>query len=77
MNAVPPPANLTGSTGPKKLNAVPPPSSIAPGVRASAVPVPGSGLSKQGYSTMTSISQNALTASWGTGSRKRAVTEDE
>ncbi|KAH1016477.1 hypothetical protein HUJ04_007689 [Dendroctonus ponderosae] len=77
MNAVPPPANLGGSTGPKKLNAVPPPTNIAPGVRNSAVPVPGSGLSKQGYSTMTSISQNALTASWGTGSRKRAVTEDE
>lgn len=46
----------------KRHNAVPPP--------------PSSGVSKQGYSTMNAISQNALSAAWG-GSRKRAVTEDE
>lgn len=38
----------------------------------------GTGLSKQGYSTMTAISQNALSAqtSWG-APKKRAKTEDE
>ncbi|XP_044272715.1 ATP-dependent RNA helicase DDX42 isoform X1 [Tribolium madens] len=46
----------------KRHNAVPPP--------------PLSGVSKQGYSTMNAISQNALSAAWG-GSRKRAATEDE
>ncbi|EFA08520.1 ATP-dependent RNA helicase DDX42 [Tribolium castaneum] len=46
----------------KRHNAVPPP--------------PMSGVSKQGYSTMNAISQNALSAAWG-GSRKRAATEDE
>ncbi|XP_022916705.2 ATP-dependent RNA helicase DDX42 [Onthophagus taurus] len=39
-------------------------------------PPPSSGVSKQGYSTMNAISQNAMSAAWG-GSRKRAVTEDE
>lgn len=42
-----------------------------------AVPPPSTGLSKQGYSTMSSISQNAMTASWGGLSRKRTKTEDE
>ena len=46
----------------KRHNAVPPP--------------PLTGVSKQGYSTMNAISQNALSAAWG-GSRKRAATEDE
>ncbi|XP_030754237.1 ATP-dependent RNA helicase DDX42 [Sitophilus oryzae] len=77
MNAVPPPSSLTAPSVPKRLNAVPPPSSMGTGIRHSAIPPPTTGLSKQGYSTMTAISQNALTASWGTGSRKRAVTEDE
>ncbi|XP_060523312.1 ATP-dependent RNA helicase DDX42 [Cylas formicarius] len=45
--------------------------------RHNAVPPPSSGVSKQGYSTMNAISQNAMVASWGTGSRKRAATEDE
>ncbi|CAG9864424.1 unnamed protein product [Phyllotreta striolata] len=44
--------------------------------RHNAVPPPTSGVSKQGYSTMNAISQNALSAAWG-GSRKRAATEDE
>ncbi|KAL0268646.1 UNVERIFIED_CONTAM: hypothetical protein PYX00_010499 [Menopon gallinae] len=50
--------------------AIPPPSS---GFKSS-----GSGLSKQGYSTMTAISQNALAAhsSWG-APKKRTKTEDE
>ncbi|KAB0793879.1 hypothetical protein PPYR_13499 [Photinus pyralis] len=39
-------------------------------------PPPTTGVSKQGYSTMNAISQNALSAAWG-GSRKRAATEDE
>lgn len=39
-------------------------------------PPPSTGVSKQGYSTMNAISQNALSAAWG-GSRKRAITEDE
>ncbi|XP_066139521.1 ATP-dependent RNA helicase DDX42 [Euwallacea fornicatus] len=77
MNAVPPPSNLAGSSVPRNLKAVPPPSNLGTGIRHSGVPPPSSGLSKQGYSTMTAISQNAITASWGTGSRKRAVTEDE
>lgn len=77
MNAVPPPSNLGSSSISKKLNAVPPPSNMGAGIRHGAIPPPTAGLSKQGYSTMTAISQNALTASWGTGSRKRAVTEDE
>lgn len=42
-----------------------------------AVPPPSTGLSKQGYSTMTSITQNALTANWGGVGRKRSKTEDE
>ncbi|KAJ8981175.1 hypothetical protein NQ317_017268 [Molorchus minor] len=45
--------------------------------RHNAVPPPSSGLSKQGYSTMNAISQNALSAAWGGTSRKRAATEDE
>ncbi|XP_028131448.1 ATP-dependent RNA helicase DDX42 isoform X1 [Diabrotica virgifera virgifera] len=44
--------------------------------RHNAVPPPSSGVSKQGYSTMNAISQNALSAAWG-GSRKRVATEDE
>lgn len=51
-----------GSKPRQSHNAVPPP--------------PSTGVSKQGYSTMNAISQNALSAAWG-GSRKRAVTEDE
>lgn len=39
-------------------------------------PPPSSGVSKQGYSTMTAISQNALAATWGMP-RKRAKTEEE
>lgn len=45
--------------------------------RHNAVPPPGSGLSKQGYSTMNAISQNAFSAAWGGTGRKRAATEDE
>lgn len=48
---------------PKRVNnAIPPP--------------PSSGVSKQGYSTMNAISQNALAAQWGMP-RKRAKTEEE
>lgn len=48
---------------PKRVNnAIPPP--------------PSSGVSKQGYSTMNAISQNALAAQWGMP-RKRSKTEDE
>lgn len=50
------------------LNAVPPPSSLSSGRNNK-----GPGLSKQGYSTMDSISQFA-TSSIG---RKKATTEDE
>ncbi|CAG9763227.1 unnamed protein product [Ceutorhynchus assimilis] len=75
MNAVPPPSNLGAFSGPKRLNAVPPPSNLGAGPRQGFIQP--SGLNKQGYSTMNAISQNAMTASWGTGSRKRAVTEDE
>lgn len=77
MNAVPPPSSLGSHTLSSKLNAVPPPSNLGSASRNSAIPPPSTGLSKQGYSTMNAISQNAITASWGTGSRKRAVTEDE
>lgn len=60
------------------MNSVPPPGNVGSSARHnSTIPAPSSGLSKQGYSTMTAISQNALTSSWGTGARKRAVTEDE
>nr|CAI5824222.1 unnamed protein product [Callosobruchus analis] len=45
--------------------------------RHNAVPPPTVGVSKQGYSTMNAISQNALSAAWGGCSRKRAATEDE
>lgn len=50
--------------------AIPPPNI---GIKSS-----GKGLSKQGYSTMTAISQNALSAStsWA-ASKKRIKTEDE
>lgn len=42
-----------------------------------AIPPPlSSGVSKQGYSTMNAISQNALAAQWGMP-RKRSKTEDE
>ncbi|XP_073956385.1 ATP-dependent RNA helicase DDX42 [Choristoneura fumiferana] len=54
------------------LHAVPPPSS-----QMNAVPPPNSGLSKQGYSTMTAITQNAVTGNWGTLGKKRSKTEDE
>lgn len=48
---------------PKRVNnAIPPP--------------PSTGVSKQGYSTMNAISQNALAAQWGMP-RKRAKTEEE
>lgn len=48
---------------PKRINnAIPPP--------------PSTGVSKQGYSTMNAISQNALAAQWGMP-RKRAKTEEE
>ncbi|KAF7265859.1 ATP-dependent RNA helicase DDX42 [Rhynchophorus ferrugineus] len=77
MNAVPPPSTLTTNTTHKKMNSVPPPGNLGSGARHNTIPPPSSGLSKQGYSTMTAISQNALTSSWGTGARKRAVTEDE
>ncbi|BET02516.1 ATP-dependent RNA helicase [Nesidiocoris tenuis] len=45
--------------------------------RAAAVPPPPSAaFSKQGYSTMTAITENALDATWGMP-RRRAKTEDE
>ncbi|KAK9501901.1 hypothetical protein O3M35_012537 [Rhynocoris fuscipes] len=45
--------------------------------RAAALPPPPSAaLSKQGYSTMTSITENALSASWGIP-KKRSKTEEE
>lgn len=51
-------------------------SGSAGGSHNAVPPPPSTGISKQGYSTMNAISQNALSAAWG-GSRKRAVTEDE
>ncbi|XP_041979000.1 ATP-dependent RNA helicase DDX42 [Aricia agestis] len=53
------------------LHAVPPPSGPM-----HAVPPP-SGLSKQGYSTMNAITQNAVTGNWGQIGKKRSKTEDE
>ncbi|KAG8268476.1 ATP-dependent RNA helicase ddx42 [Homalodisca vitripennis] len=45
--------------------------------RANALPPPpNSALSKQGYSTMTAITNNALSASWGIP-KKRSKTEEE
>lgn len=69
---------FAGFTMPKRnpsnvsLHAVPPPTASM-----HAVPPPTTGLSKQGYSTMTSITQNAVTGNWGTMGKKRAKTEDE
>lgn len=69
---------FAGFTMPKRnpstvsLHAVPPPTSTM-----NNVPPPSSGLSKQGYSTMNSITQNAMTGNWGTLGKKRAKTEDE
>ncbi|XP_053609675.1 ATP-dependent RNA helicase DDX42 [Plodia interpunctella] len=69
---------FAGFTMPKRnpsnvsLHAVPPPTTPM-----HAVPPPTSGLSKQGYSTMTSITQNAVTGNWGTLGKKRSKTEDE
>lgn len=69
---------FTGFTVPKRnvnttsMNAVPPPSA-----QMHAVPPPTSGLSKQGYSTMNAITQNAVTGNWGTLGKKRSKTEDE
>ncbi|XP_045536772.1 ATP-dependent RNA helicase DDX42 [Papilio machaon] len=54
------------------LHAVPPPTTPM-----HAVPPPSSGLSKQGYSTMNSITQNAVAGNWGTLGKKRSKTEDE
>lgn len=68
---------FTGFTMPKRtpstggMHAVPPPSTL------SAVPPPSTGLSKQGYSTMNAISQNAITGHWGSVGKKRSKTEDE
>ena len=39
-------------------------------------PPPNSGFSKQGYHTMNSITENALSASWGLP-KKRSKTEEE
>lgn len=45
--------------------------------RANALPPPpNSAISKQGYSTMTAITQNALSATWGIP-KKRSKTEEE
>uniref|UniRef100_A0A1B6DVF6 Uncharacterized protein n=1 Tax=Clastoptera arizonana TaxID=38151 RepID=A0A1B6DVF6_9HEMI len=45
--------------------------------RSNAIPPPpNSALSKQGYSTMSAITQNALSASWGIP-KKRSKTEEE
>ncbi|XP_068633390.1 ATP-dependent RNA helicase DDX42 [Battus philenor] len=69
---------FAGFTMPKRnpsnisLHAVPPPTTPM-----HAVPPPTSGLSKQGYSTMNSITQNAVTGNWGTLGKKRSKTEDE
>lgn len=69
---------FTGFTMPKRnpstmsLHAVPPPSTPM-----HAVPPPSSGLSKQGYSTMNSITECAVTGNLGTIGKKRAKTEDE
>ncbi|XP_045498371.1 ATP-dependent RNA helicase DDX42 [Colias croceus] len=52
------------------LHAVPPPTAM------NSVPPPA-GLSKQGYSTMNAITQNAMTGNWGTLGKKRSKTEDE
>ncbi|XP_008484723.1 ATP-dependent RNA helicase DDX42 [Diaphorina citri] len=48
------------------------------GSRGAAIPPPppNVGVSKQGYSTMTAITQNALSASWGIP-KKRTRTEEE
>lgn len=73
------------------MNAVPPPSSLSDSRRGSVRPnvftniggsassgsnVTANGLSKQGYSTMNSIAQNAETAQYSIGNRK-SKTEDE
>lgn len=69
---------FAGFTMPKRnpstvsLHAVPPPTT-----QMHAVPPPTSGLSKQGYSTMNSITQNAVTGNWGSIGKKRSKTEDE
>lgn len=69
---------FSGFTMPKRnpsnvsLHAVPPPPS-----QMNAVPPPNPGLSKQGYSTMNAITQNAIGGNWGTLGKKRAKTEDE
>ncbi|KAJ2937992.1 hypothetical protein O0L34_g14446 [Tuta absoluta] len=69
---------FAGFTMPKRnpsnvsLHAVPPPSTPM-----HAVPPPAAGLSKQGYSTMSSITQNAVTGNFGSLGKKRAKTEDE
>lgn len=68
---------FAGFTMPKRnpsnvsLHAVPPPTTPM-----HAVPPP-TGLSKQGYSTMNAITQNAVTGNWGTLGKKRSKTEDE
>ncbi|CAK1580656.1 unnamed protein product [Parnassius mnemosyne] len=69
---------FAGFTMPKRnpsnisLHAVPPPTTPM-----HAVPPPTSGLSKQGYSTMNAITQNAVAGNWGTLGKKRSKTEDE
>ncbi|CAH0585445.1 unnamed protein product [Chrysodeixis includens] len=69
---------FAGFTMPKRnpsnvsLHAVPPPTTPM-----HAVPPPTTGLSKQGYSTMSSITQNAVTGNWGSLGKKRSKTEDE
>lgn len=54
------------------LHAVPPPPASM-----HAVPPPASGLSKQGYSTMNSITETAVTGNLGSIGKRRAKTEDE
>ncbi|KAM3957147.1 ATP-dependent RNA helicase DDX42 [Aphomia sociella] len=69
---------FAGFTMPKRnpsnvsLHAVPPPTTPM-----HAVPPPASGFSKQGYSTMNAITQNAVTGNWGSIGKKRSKTEDE
>lgn len=61
------------------MHAVPPPSTITDSGRSSSSggTGPNATVSRQGYSTLNAISQNAITVNWGSNARKRSKTEDE
>lgn len=80
MNIPPPPgldAPRNSRRGQSSIHTAATYSAMSRSERAAAIPPPpNASLSKQGYHTMSSITENALSASWGIP-KKRSKTEEE